>query len=218
MDATMTRRSERSVERATYPACSSPPSSRLASVPTIPARRATVDTRCGPPRSSTPRMPIPGAETSTPARAARRRAAITLDPARPMRPIDRSICSSASARRTRRAYRTPCGESIAIPNIVPYLRRHEGNVMGRLEKRVAVVTGGGDGIGAGIARRFAEEGARVVIAELDERRGRATAEELTSATGAETLFVHTDVRRKEDNVDMIGQAVDAWGTVDILVN
>src|SRR5437660_456701 len=72
MDTTTTRRSERSVERATYPACSSPRSSRLASVPTIPGRRATVDTRCGPPRSSTPRMPIPGAETSTPAPAVRR--------------------------------------------------------------------------------------------------------------------------------------------------
>src|SRR5262245_4687306 len=90
--------------------------------------------------------------------------------------------------------------------------------MGRLDQRVAVITGGGEGIGKGIARRFAEEGARLVIAELDESRGRTTAEELTANIGAETLFIRTDVRRKEDNISMVAAAVDAWGTIDILVN
>ena len=90
--------------------------------------------------------------------------------------------------------------------------------MGRLDQRVAVITGGGEGIGKGIARRFAEEGARVLIAEIDEDRGRTTAEELTASTGAETLFVRTDVGRKADNEAMIDAAIDAWGTIDILVN
>ena len=66
--------------------------------------------------------------------------------------------------------------------------------MGRLDQRVAVITGGGEGIGKGIARRFAEEGARVLIAEIDDDRGRTAAEELAASTGAETLFVRTDVR------------------------
>src|SRR6478752_9241096 len=90
--------------------------------------------------------------------------------------------------------------------------------MGRLDQRVAVITGGGEGIGKGIARRFAEEGARLVIAEIDEDRGRTTAEELTSSTGAETLFIRTDVGRKDDNEAMIDAAVEKWGTIDILVN
>jgi NAD(P)-dependent dehydrogenase (short-subunit alcohol dehydrogenase family) len=83
---------------------------------------------------------------------------------------------------------------------------------------VAVITGAGDGIGRGTARRFAAEGAKVLVAELDESKGRATAEELTGEFGVEARFVRTDVREKADNLAMIEAALDAWGRVDILMN
>jgi NAD(P)-dependent dehydrogenase (short-subunit alcohol dehydrogenase family) len=86
--------------------------------------------------------------------------------------------------------------------------------MGQLEGRVAVVTGGGDGIGAAIARRFAEEGARVVVAELNPETGKAVAEEL----GESGFFVAADAGVKSDVETMIGAAVDRFGTLDILVN
>ncbi|WP_327172121.1 MULTISPECIES: SDR family NAD(P)-dependent oxidoreductase [unclassified Streptomyces] len=81
-----------------------------------------------------------------------------------------------------------------------------------LEGRVAVVTGAGDGIGAAVARRLAAEGARVLVAELNEETGRATAEE----TGGR--FVRTDVSDKAQVLAMVDTAVREWGSVDILVN
>jgi NAD(P)-dependent dehydrogenase (short-subunit alcohol dehydrogenase family) len=85
---------------------------------------------------------------------------------------------------------------------------------GRLDGRVAVVTGGGDGIGRAVAGRFAEEGAHVLVAELDPDKGAAAATEL----GGDARFLRTDVSRKEDVLAMIADAVDTWGTVDVLVN
>ena len=90
--------------------------------------------------------------------------------------------------------------------------------MGRLQDRAAIVTGAGDGIGRGIARRFAAEGARVLVAERDAGSGRAVAEELGSEFGAEAHFLHTDVSKKDDVLAMVAAASAAFGTVDILVN
>lgn len=86
----------------------------------------------------------------------------------------------------------------------------------RLKGKVAVVTGGGQGIGKGIAGRFLHEGAKVVLAERDEEAGRLAASELQSI--GEVLFLPADVSREED-VRRLGQGVlGAFGGADILVN
>ncbi|MDH4160648.1 MAG: SDR family NAD(P)-dependent oxidoreductase, partial [Actinomycetota bacterium] len=81
--------------------------------------------------------------------------------------------------------------------------------MDRLEGRVAVITGAGSGIGLATARRFAEEGATVVVADLNEQTGRATADELGGR------FVAVDVTSPEDNQRMYAEAFEAYGHIDI---
>ena len=78
--------------------------------------------------------------------------------------------------------------------------------------RVVIVTGGAQGIGEACVRRFAREGAHVVIADLDDTRGQALATEL----GA--LYVHCDVGHKPDVDTLVAQAMAAHGRIDVLVN
>jgi glucose 1-dehydrogenase len=87
----------------------------------------------------------------------------------------------------------------------------------RLTVQGAVVTGAGHGIGRGIARRFAEEGARVVIADLSPKLGQRTAE-LIHATGGQALCIPTDVTLRAQVEAVVRQASDAFGRIDILVN
>jgi NAD(P)-dependent dehydrogenase (short-subunit alcohol dehydrogenase family) len=89
---------------------------------------------------------------------------------------------------------------------------------GRLQDRVAIVTGGGDGIGRGITRRFAQEGAKVLVAEISDETGKQVVKECETEFGADVRFLHTDASDRADNEAMIDFAKDAWGTVDILVN
>ena len=88
---------------------------------------------------------------------------------------------------------------------------------GRLERKLAIVTGAGQGIGESIARVFAREGARVVIAERSPATGTAVAESIR-AGGGEVLLVETDVTDKAAVGRMVDAARAAFGPVDILVN
>jgi 2-deoxy-D-gluconate 3-dehydrogenase len=84
--------------------------------------------------------------------------------------------------------------------------------------QVAVVTGGAKGIGYGIVKRFAEAGAKVVIADMDAEVGAAKAEAVRSEYGTECEFVKTDVSSEEDVKGLVGHAVDKFGRIDIFVN
>ena len=86
--------------------------------------------------------------------------------------------------------------------------------MGRLEGKVAIVTGGAGGFGEGMVRRFVEEGARVLIADLNGKR----AETLAAELGPATVPLKVDVSLGQDITTMVETAHDAFGRIDIMVN
>jgi NAD(P)-dependent dehydrogenase (short-subunit alcohol dehydrogenase family) len=87
----------------------------------------------------------------------------------------------------------------------------------RLQGKVALITGGGSGIGLESARLFAAEGARVAVVDLNDAAGRAAAREI-QAGGGEAIFVHADVARAADAAAMVSAAEDAFGRLDVLFN
>jgi len=89
--------------------------------------------------------------------------------------------------------------------------------MGRLDGRVAIITGAGFGIGRGIARRFAREGAAVTVAEIDVRAGERTAAEL-GELGGQGMFVRTDVTDKAQVDAAVAATVATFGRLDVVVN
>jgi NAD(P)-dependent dehydrogenase (short-subunit alcohol dehydrogenase family) len=86
---------------------------------------------------------------------------------------------------------------------------------GRLEGKVAVVTGGCSGIGLATVRRFAEEGAQVVIGDLDDVRGKEVLRDEGNIAG---IFVHCDVTDKEQVDALFRTAHDTYGSIDIAFN
>jgi NAD(P)-dependent dehydrogenase (short-subunit alcohol dehydrogenase family) len=97
----------------------------------------------------------------------------------------------------------------------------------RLEDRVAIVTGASSGIGRGICLGFAREGARVVVADVQEqpKRGRFHEQETTTPTakelhnmGAEAMFVQTDVADEGAVRRLVERTVETWGRLDIIVS
>jgi NAD(P)-dependent dehydrogenase (short-subunit alcohol dehydrogenase family) len=87
----------------------------------------------------------------------------------------------------------------------------------RLEGKVALITGGASGMGRVAASLFASEGARVVLTDLNDEAGEATASDITAA-GGEALYVHADVSSEEDAEAMVAQAVKRFGGLHVLYN
>ncbi len=86
--------------------------------------------------------------------------------------------------------------------------------MGRLDKKIAIVTGGAQGQGAGIVRAFVAEGAKVAIADVAKEPGQALADEL----GASAHFVHHDVSDEASWAALVEDTHQRWGPVSVLAN
>jgi len=87
----------------------------------------------------------------------------------------------------------------------------------RFAGKTVIVTGAANGIGKGIALQYAAQGARVVVADIDEKGGPETVS-LMKARGGEGIFVPTDVRREEDIIRLMATAYQTYGRLDILIN
>jgi NAD(P)-dependent dehydrogenase (short-subunit alcohol dehydrogenase family) len=80
-----------------------------------------------------------------------------------------------------------------------------------------VVTGAGNGIGRQVALTYAEEGANVIVADMEEKSGNETVHLITKLGGI-ALFVKTDVRQESDIVDLMNKVKQTYGQIDILIN
>ena len=93
---------------------------------------------------------------------------------------------------------------------------HMGEKM-KLAHKTAIITGSGSGIGKTTALLFADEGARVIVADIDTESGNDTVERIMNK-GGDAAFVRTDVSKAEDVKNMVRFAVSAYSRIDILVN
>lgn len=93
-------------------------------------------------------------------------------------------------------------------------KSRNGKIMGKLDGKVAIVTGAARGMGAAHSRRLAAEGANVILADVLDAEGKTVAEEI----GASALYKHLDVRSEADWRSAIALATERFGRLDILVN
>ncbi len=89
---------------------------------------------------------------------------------------------------------------------------------GRLQRRVALITGGGRGIGRAIARAYAAEGAMLALAARTNAELSATADEVRAEFGSEVTTVITDVRDREQVENAVSHTLERFGTIDVMVN
>lgn len=86
-----------------------------------------------------------------------------------------------------------------------------------LDGQVAIITGAAHGIGRGIALEMAREGAKIVVADINDANAQITAQQLGEIS-AECLLQHTDISREEDHEKLISETLKKFGKIDILVN
>jgi 3-oxoacyl-[acyl-carrier protein] reductase len=89
--------------------------------------------------------------------------------------------------------------------------------MNRLKDLVAIVTGGGSGFGEAICRLYAEQGAKIMVADLDEKKAAAVAASIAGG-GAEVISCGVDVAKSDQMEAMVASTVERFGRVDIMVN
>ena len=87
----------------------------------------------------------------------------------------------------------------------------------RLKNKIAIITGGANGIGLAAVKRFTEEGAKVVIADFDEKQGQAV-EDVFVHEGYDVMFVQVNVADKVSVTEMVKTTIAKFGRIDILVN
>jgi NAD(P)-dependent dehydrogenase (short-subunit alcohol dehydrogenase family) len=87
----------------------------------------------------------------------------------------------------------------------------------RLNNKVAIITGAGSGIGAATAVMFGKEGARVVVADIEQKKGMDMVDLIRSENG-EAIFIHVDVSRADNIEKMVKSTIETYGKLDILVN
>ena len=89
----------------------------------------------------------------------------------------------------------------------------------RLKDKVAIVTGGGSGFGEAIAKRFAEEGAKLVVNDVNDAGGTGVARTIEAAQGqGSAIYVPADVAQSDDMAKLIKASLDRYGRIDIMVN